>query len=524
MEERSHRPIGRPATSNRRLAAAAMTASPASGRHFLKLLVSAVLLAMTSLPAWALEPETCFSRQHQSATVNERELNATATARENRAVRSERDCVLACCSETVGPGPRCKMAVFQKNHSPGGDNCFLFRCPGDDCPLMKAPPGVNAYDIYKGLSHPPTLRSVPMATSTTATSTRATSTRATSTTATSTTATSTTATSTTATSTRATSTTATSTTATSTTATSTTATSTTATSTTATSTTATSTTATTVQPATRPPSPTTTTPTPPPTTAPPPVVIIATAPAATAPPTAVATTTTAAPARKVVKSNKKPNKFAKKGKPSRPPGPAPPARPVTSLPVTAGNRQQTVARTDAPKPPPTTTHAPPTSTPTKPHAPPTTTRTTPTTTTTPAKTTPTTTHAPPTTTPTTTTPTTTSTPAKTTPTTTHAPPTTRTTPASTLIAFPKVALQSDRPLPSSHAPLGSHAPHNASTAGRAATGLAAQGALKSGVVAFMVLGLAVLTLALAVGGRKAMESFDRRHYTRLELNDLHYEI
>ncbi|CAG5901010.1 unnamed protein product [Menidia menidia] len=53
--------------------------------------------------------------------------------------------------------------------------------------------------------------------------------------------------------------------------------------------------------------------------------------------------------------------------------------------------------------------------------------------------------------------------------------------------------------------------------------LAAQGALRSGVVAFMVLGVAVLTLALAVGGRKAMESFDRRHYTRLELNDLHYE-
>lgn len=40
----------------------------------------------------------------------------------------------------------------------------------------------------------------------------------------------------------------------------------------------------------------------------------------------------------------------------------------------------------------------------------------------------------------------------------------------------------------------------------------------------VVLALAVLTLALAVGGRKAMESFDRRHYTRLELNELHYEV
>lgn len=44
------------------------------------------------------------------------------------------------------------------------------------------------------------------------------------------------------------------------------------------------------------------------------------------------------------------------------------------------------------------------------------------------------------------------------------------------------------------------------------------------MVVMVVLALAVLVLALAVGGRKAMESFDRRHYTRLELNDLHYEV
>ncbi|MEQ2162306.1 hypothetical protein GOODEAATRI_018391 [Goodea atripinnis] len=66
--------------------------------------------------------------------------------------------------------------------------------------------------------------------------------------------------------------------------------------------------------------------------------------------------------------------------------------------------------------------------------------------------------------------------------------------------------------------------HLNSSSSRGKVVVAAQGALKGGVVAFMVLGLAVLTLALAVGGRKAMESFDRRHYTRLELNDLHYEI
>nr|XP_046193934.1 flocculation protein FLO11-like isoform X1 [Oncorhynchus gorbuscha]XP_046193935.1 flocculation protein FLO11-like isoform X2 [Oncorhynchus gorbuscha] len=54
--------------------------------------------------------------------------------------------------------------------------------------------------------------------------------------------------------------------------------------------------------------------------------------------------------------------------------------------------------------------------------------------------------------------------------------------------------------------------------------VAGQGALKSSLVAVVVVGLAILTLALAVVGRKAMESFDRRHYTRLELNDLHYEV
>ncbi|MCI4388904.1 hypothetical protein PGIGA_G00091510 [Pangasianodon gigas] len=32
------------------------------------------------------------------------------------------------------------------------------------------------------------------------------------------------------------------------------------------------------------------------------------------------------------------------------------------------------------------------------------------------------------------------------------------------------------------------------------------------------------TTITIVMGRRAMESFDRRHYTRLELNDLHYEI
>ena len=49
-------------------------------------------------------------------------------------------------------------------------------------------------------------------------------------------------------------------------------------------------------------------------------------------------------------------------------------------------------------------------------------------------------------------------------------------------------------------------------------------AWKTSLVAVVLVGLAFVTLALALVGRKAMESFDRRHYTRLELNDLHYEV
>lgn len=90
----------------------------------------------------------------------------------------------------------------------------------------------------------------------------------------------------------------------------------------------------------------------------------------------------------------------------------------------------------------------------------------------------------------------------------------RTTPASGLLIVHKDAEQSAQSLQSLQVPgLGGKSAPAASPA-----------PVRSGMVAVMVLGLAVLTLALAVGGRKAMESFDRRHYTRLELNDLHYEV
>ncbi|XP_023283811.1 MANSC domain-containing protein 1 [Seriola lalandi dorsalis] len=246
--------------------------SPAS--RTLQLLAAAVaVILLTLLPVSAVEPETCFSRQHQSARVNVRlALNRPGALMEGRAVRSDRDCVLTCCSEEVKPGAKCNMAVFTAIRRSGEDNCLLFHCPTEqDCPLMKAPDGTNTYDIYKGLIHPTTVR-----------------------------------------------------------------------------------------------------------------------------------------------------------------------------PVTTTTTKETIS---------TTTLAP----------------------TTPATTT-----------------------------------TTTTTTQTSLVIVPKGVLQSD------------HALQNSSV-GRGKA-VAARGAVKSGVVAFMVLGLAVLTLALAVGGRKAMESFDRRHYTRLELNDLHYEV
>ncbi|XP_038564488.1 MANSC domain-containing protein 1 [Micropterus salmoides] len=130
---------------------------PASTRlsRTLRRLVATVLLLLmittTSLPVSAVEPETCFSRQHQDVTVNVRlALNRPATAMDTRVVRSERDCVLACCSEEVKPGAKCNMAVFNANKHASDDNCFLFHCQTEqDCPLMKTQSGINTYDIYK---------------------------------------------------------------------------------------------------------------------------------------------------------------------------------------------------------------------------------------------------------------------------------------------------------------------------------------------------------------------------------------
>ncbi|XP_024146190.1 MANSC domain-containing protein 1 [Oryzias melastigma] len=411
-------------------------------------LVCAVLITMTSLPASALESETCFSRQHRGATVTvQPALNRTAAAMDARLVHSERDCVLACCSEEVRPGARCNMVLFNGKKPAGEENCFLFHCDGEqDCPLMKAPDGVNTYNIYKGLIHPPTLRPVTMTTTTTDALLL-----------------------------------------------------------------------TTVLLPTTTVTPTTTTQAPVTTTAPPPV--ITTQPTVTAPPATTTKTTSAAASPAPTLTSKRPNKTSRKQNKSTKKGKShgistqPPLSFTTALPVRTDVKEAGPQRTtETPRlQAGTSTTASTTTVATAATA---TTATATAAATTAATTTPattaaattaaaTTTNAPPTTT-------TTSTPTTTVSISTLQSTTTRATAAEGLIIVPKEAVQANHVLQNS-------GPAHGKTA-------ATHGALKSGMVAFMVLALAVLTLALAVGGRKAMESFDRRHYTRLELNDLHYEV
>ncbi|XP_037552037.1 MANSC domain-containing protein 1 [Nematolebias whitei] len=440
----------------------------------LRLLISASLfIMMMSLPASALDPETCFSRQHQGVTVNVRQaLSRAAAAMNPRLVRSERDCVLACCSEEVQPGSRCNMVVFKAVQHTNDENCLLFHCPTElDCPLMKAEDGINTYNIYKGLTHPPTPRPVAMTTTVqTTTGTTPSTTVQTTTSTTPSTTVQTTSGTTPSTTVHTTTGTTPSTTVHTTSGTTP---STTVHTTTGTTPSTTVHTTTTSALATHP----TTTQAPPTTTgSPQSSIFITSMPASPSPlttPTPTTTPTTTrngfAPAfdlKKPNKSSKKQNKPTKKGKP----------HPVSTISTT--------------QPPPSSTRSLPVQTVGKGAEP----RTLDTTQS----------HTETTTTP---------------PTTTSAPPptqwsTTTTTASPSLIIIPKDIFQSDHVLQSGHAL------QNSSTSQTKV----AQGALKSGVVAFMVLGLAVLILALAVGGRKAMESFDRRHYTRLELNDLHYEI
>uniref|UniRef100_A0A1A8DXK5 MANSC domain-containing protein n=1 Tax=Nothobranchius kadleci TaxID=1051664 RepID=A0A1A8DXK5_NOTKA len=424
--------------------------------RFIGLLASVTtLVMMMSLPTSAAESETCFSRQHQSATVNVRvALSQARTAMNTRVVHSERDCVLACCSEEIRPGLRCNMAVFKSVRHAADENCLLFHCPTEqDCPLMKASDGINTYDIYKGLSHSPTLRPITMTTAVQTTSSTAPTTKLQTTTTTTASAPTTSSQA--------------------------------------------SPTTTRVTPTTSQAPPTTTRVTPTTSQAPPkikspsPIILIMPMPTTTSQPATMVMTPGPPPtptSRKLSKNNKKQNKASKKGKPH--PFSTTTTQPSissTSLPATT-KEVEAEHRTSDPLEKPTESTTPPTTTVL------TTTTTVPTTTTAAAP--------PPANTYTTTT--------RSTAATTTTESSTTTAPPTSLIIVPKDILQSE------------HALQNSSS-NRDKT-FAAHRALNSGVVAVMVVGLAMLTLALTLGGRKAMESFDRRHYTRLELNDLHYEI
>ncbi|XP_061523793.1 MANSC domain-containing protein 1 isoform X2 [Phycodurus eques] len=380
-----------------------------------------LLLLPALLPARS-EPERCFSRQHPNAVVNARAALAGAAV-SVRALASERDCVLACCSQPGRPGAQCDVAVFDGNKRGGEANCFLYRCPGRrDCPLAEAPPGVSTYDIFKGASHPSPLR--PVGTTTGAGR---------------------------------------------------------------------------------------------------PLAVTTAVGAAPVPGTAATDAASAGTGEKTgkkldkTKTTKKTkshpaneeagSKTADKRPTSAPPATAPitatmtpPPTTITSPPMTV-TPPATIAATPTIKctPPPPTATPPTTKTPlaTATMTPPTTTQTPP----------------PPSTTSTTT--------AVTPPPATVAPPPKTATPPPTTLTTPTPLTSSSRQSQMSDALVGPHGDAFQNASVKTASGA---GPSKSGAAVFLAVGVAVLLLALAAGGRKAMESFDRRHYTRLELNDLHYDL
>ncbi|XP_067110786.1 MANSC domain-containing protein 1 isoform X1 [Osmerus mordax] len=470
----------------------------------------AMTVLMVTVPVQGANQEMCFSRQHQNTIVNVRvALTKPGTAMDSRYVLSERDCVLSCCSQEVKPGISCTMAVYNPNKTkdpPNNQNCYLFHCETpQDCPLMATQAGINTFDISKGLIRATTVRPITTAQTTTTTTEPAPTTPTTpQPTFTTTTTQGTTTTQPTTTTTAATQSPVT----TQPTSTTTTLQTTTTTPTTTPPPTTTTTTqaATTTQPTTTTTQPTTTQ-QPITTTTTAPTIIIIQIPITIEPTTTIiedtttastttkpTTTTTTSPpiTKKPNKPTKKQNKTTKKSKPH------PVVATTTSPPIliTAPTpTKTTMGQQTTPKPEPPME---------------------PTTSTTMSTTTISTTTATTTTTTSTTTTFTTTTSTTTTSTTTMAPTEPLTTTAPGLAFVPKGAMESSPGLQNPIPPEGGSVVQG--------KGVASQGSLKTSLVAVVVVGLAILTLSLAVMGRKAMESFDRRHYTRLELNDLHYEV
>ncbi|XP_053544343.1 MANSC domain-containing protein 1 [Ictalurus punctatus] len=480
---------------------------PAHRRSFraAKLLLGALIFLRACSCALGSSGETCYSRQHRDTIVNvHKALDHQKTVMDVRKKEAERDCILACCSVELKPGIKCNMVVYKPSGQDGSENCYLFHCETEqDCPLMSATPGTNTYDIFKGLTHPLAKEKERVPTMPITVAKQLTTTQSTSTTMKPTTTTTTTQ-------------------------------PTTATSTTQSSTTTPPTTATTSTIA--------------PTEL---AIILLTMPVEIMPTTTSTTTTTTQstitttkvpattsttttthpvqpqplpnpirPSKKQIRPAKKPEPHGKSiAKVGEIPTLQKQATQKTMIPTTATTSTTTTTTTT---PTTTTTTTPPTTTTTTPSttttttAPTTTTTTPPTTTTTTPSTTTTTT--PPTTT-TTTPPTTTTTTSSTTTTTTPTTTTTTTTSTTTIERTTIVVVEMENDVKN-----GDSGPDPPAVSSASDKAKESHLMWKNSLALLVVLTLIILTFVVAIVGRRAMESFDRRHYTRLELNDLHYEI
>ncbi|XP_035390188.1 MANSC domain-containing protein 1 [Electrophorus electricus] len=431
------------------------------------LLLAALLFLQADGITSAIDGETCYSRQHRDAIVNVHvALNGNGATMDARVEAAERDCVLACCSEEVKPGIKCNMVVYKPSSKDGAENCYLFHCETEhDCPLMVANPGINTYDIFKGLTHPAVKGNPPTKQPTTTQSTSATvSPKATIATVTQPPLATTTTQPPTMTSTTP-------------------PTTTTTTTTLPMTTTTEVTTKTTNALATRESA-----------------VVLVTMPVVTMPSMPVATIVTTATTKTQVSSTTTAvtSTTLSPTLPPKPPQPhqvpAKSSRPLKRPEAHAGRpNAKTVEISTKTIPTTTATQKPTTTT-----APTTTSTTTSTTTTITTATTTTPSTMPSTTTTTTTT-------------------TTATAERTTVVVvgtendLKNKALGPDTLKPSTAGSGPGKAPRS-------------QSVWKNSLVVVVVVTLIFLTLLLAIVGRKAVESFDRRHYTRLELNDLHYEI
>ncbi|KAG5830770.1 hypothetical protein ANANG_G00314120 [Anguilla anguilla] len=114
--------------------------------------LAAALLLMLRSVAMAPPAEQCLSKLHVNTIVNVRvALSAKGTVMDSCITPTQQACIRSCCSKDLVPGFKCNMVVYQLNKPLGSDNCYLFHCDREeDCPLV-AMEGVNSYYIFTGL-------------------------------------------------------------------------------------------------------------------------------------------------------------------------------------------------------------------------------------------------------------------------------------------------------------------------------------------------------------------------------------